>query len=145
MVKKVSIKTTKNSDSVVQYLESLEDPLQVEQGKQILELFEQTLKVPAKMWGSSIVGFGEYTYYRANGDVGNFMATGFSMRKSGPVFYVMPGYKKADPYLKRLGKHSLGKSCLYVKKLSDIDTAVLQEMIVAGIEELKQTHNVRMR
>lgn len=143
-MKKVEIKTSKSDASVNAFIEGLENPDQVAEGKQLLALFDEILPVPPQMWGTSIVGYGEYTYYRANGDVGTFMATGFSMRKSGPVFYIMPGYKKAEPYLKRLGKHSLGKSCLYVKRLSDIDLEVIKELVLAGLEDLKATHDVKL-
>ena len=92
------------------------------------------------MWGNSIIGFGEYTYYRSNGDVGHFMATGFSPRKSGPTLYILPGYKDYSEMLSRLGKHKLGKSCLYLKRLDDIDSKVLATLIKQGMADLKASH-----
>ena len=67
-----------------------------------------------------------------------------AMRKSGPVLYIMPGYSKAAIYLDKLGPHKLGKSCLYVKRLTDIDMQVLEDLIVAGLNELNETHAVRL-
>lgn len=144
MVKRVNIKTTKNSQPVEDYLDGLDSPAFSEQGYQLLGLFSRVTGCDPKMWGGIIVGFGEYVYHRANGDEGLFMATGFSMRKSGPVLYIMPGYATASVYLDRLGPHKLGKSCLYIKRLSDVDLKVVEELIVAGLDELKESHTVRL-
>lgn len=93
-----------------------------------------------KMWGDSIIGFGEYTYHRANGDEGQFMACGFSPRKSGPTLYIMPGYTDYSALLDKLGKHKLGKSCLYLKSVDGIDLSVLAELIKLGLQDLKKSH-----
>lgn len=92
------------------------------------------------MWGPSIVGFGSYVYHRSNGVRGEFMATGFSPRKSGPVLYIMPGYKDYSDLLNKLGKHKLGKSCLYLKSVADVDQKVLEKLIKCGLKDLKKTH-----
>ena len=96
------------------------------------------------MWGDTIVGYGEYTYYRSNGDEGTYMATGFAIRKSGPTIYIMPGYQNYAPMLAKLGRHRRGKSCLYLRRLEDVDTDVLEQLISRGLEDLKATHAVRM-
>lgn len=96
------------------------------------------------MWGSGIVGFGEYDYKRSNGDFGVFMATGFSIRKSGPTLYIMPGYQDYDELMKKLGPHKLGKSCLYLKNLEEIDLGIIAKLIKAGLKDLKKTHKVRI-
>ena len=95
------------------------------------------------MWGNSIVGFGQYHYRYATGREGDFLATGFSPRKSNLSIYIMPGYGDFSDILKNLGKHKLGKSCLYVNKLSDIDLDILAQLIAAGIERLDQIWPVR--
>lgn len=142
MAKKIELKTSKNDASVAQYIDGLDSEVDREQARELNELFIKTTNLEPKMWGTSIVGYGEYTYYRANGDEGQFMATGFAMRKSGPVLYIMPGYSTAEPILKRLGNHKLGKSCLYLKRLSDVDKAVLAELMEEGLRELKEKHAV---
>jgi len=90
------------------------------------------------MWGDSIVGFGQYHYRYATGREGDFLATGFSPRKSNLSIYIMPGYGDFSDILNDLGKHKLGKSCLYVNKLADIDLDVLQKLIAAGIKRLDE-------
>ena len=140
MAKKVQLKTSKNDASVIEFLETVEPEQLRKDSFELLALFEKVTGMEAKMWGGSIIGFGEYTYYRANGDVGRFMATGFSPRKSGPTLYIMPGYQDYDAILATLGKHKLGKSCLYLKRLEDIDQKVLTKLIKMGLEDLKASH-----
>lgn len=140
MAKKVKIKTTKNSASVSKFLNSIEDDQLRKDSKALLKLFKETTKMKPKMWGPSIIGFGEYTYHRSNGDEGLFMATGFSPRKSGPTLYIMPGYKEYKPLLKDLGPHKLGKSCLYLKNLEDVNLKIISKLIKAGMKDLKKKH-----
>ena len=144
MVKKVVLKTRKNKSSVSAYLNGIEPAEARRQAKQLAKLFKTTTGARPKMWGSSIVGYGEYTYYRANGDEGQFMASGFSVRNSGPVLYIMPGYKNYKNLMAKLGPHKLGKSCLYLKNLDGIDMDVVAELIHRGIEDLKKAHSVKI-
>jgi hypothetical protein len=88
------------------------------------------------MWGPSIVGYGRYRYTYESGRTGEACATGFSPRKAEISVYVMTGYAELDGQLARLGKHKLGKSCLYIKRLSDVDAQVLAEIIRAGLSNL---------
>ena len=85
------------------------------------------------MWGSSIVGFGSYHYRYASGREGDFFEAGFSPRKRALTIYVMAGFAEYDDLLARLGKHTTGKSCLYVKRLADIDLDVLREMLTRSV------------
>ncbi len=94
------------------------------------------------MWGPSIVGYGRYHYRYKSGREGDFLATGFSPRKAAHSIYIMPGYADFTHILSRLGKHKLGKSCLYVNKLADIDLDVLAELIRAGLDDLEKTWSV---
>jgi hypothetical protein len=144
MPKQVVLKTTKNKASVNTYLNSIEDENSRRDAKALLKIFKQASGAKATMWGGSIIGFGEYRYARANGDEGRFMATGFAIRKSGPVLYIMPGYQDYSEIMQRLGKHKLGKSCLYLKRLSDIDTDVLRELIHLGLEDLGKKYDVKI-
>lgn len=88
------------------------------------------------MWGSSIVGYGQYRYRYENDREGTFLATGFSPRKASLSLYIIPGYAGRGAILPRLGKHRTGRACLYVNKLADIDREVLAELIAAGLEDL---------
>jgi hypothetical protein len=139
MPKEVKLKTSKNDASVEAFIESVSPDQLREDSYELLAFFKRVTGLPAKMWGPSIIGFGEYTYYRSNGDKGTFMATGFSPRKSGPTLYILPGYKDYSDILDQLGKHKLGKSCLYLKRLSDINLEVLEKLIRTGMEDLKAT------
>ena len=145
MAKKVKIKTTANSSSVSAYLNAIEPAETRKEAKQLAKLFKQVSGAKPRMWGSSIIGYGRYTYYRSNGDEGEMLATGFSMRKSGPVLYIMPGYKDYSKFLNTLGPHKLGKSCLYLKNLQNIDLTTLEKLIKQGLTDLKKTHEVVMR
>lgn len=142
--KKVQIKTGLSGASVSSYLNGIESAKARKEAKALAKVFKEVSGSRPKMWGESIVGYGKYVYARANGDVGEFMATGFSMRKSGPVVYIMPGFAGAKSLLKKLGKHKLGKSCLYLKSLNDIDIAVLRELIAASLIDLKKIHEVKL-
>lgn len=143
MAKKVKLKTTKNNKSVSAFLNEIEDENLKKQCKKLSKLFQEITGKKPKMWGNSIVGFGEYIYHRANGDEGVFMATGFSPRKSGPTIYIMPGYQDYSSILKDLGPHKLGKSCLYLKSLEDIDLKVLRKLIKKGLADLKKNYKVK--
>ncbi len=105
---------------------------------QILDaLFRRVTGFGPLMWGPSMVGYGRYHYIYRTGRQGDFLATGFSPRKAAFSIYIMPGYAEFGEVLKRLGKHKLGKSCLYVNKLADIDLVVLEELITAGLKDLE--------
>ena len=141
MAKKVQLKTSKTAKSVSAFLDSIENDALKKDCKKLLRIFKDATGLKAKMWGESIVGFGEYTYFRANGDEGMFMATGFSPRKSGPTLYVMPGYQNYSEYLKKLGPHKLGKCCIYLKNTENIDLDILKELIKTGLKDLKKNHD----
>ena len=99
-------------------------------------LFRDVTGFEPRMWGPSIVGYGQYHYKYASGREGDYLATGFSPRKSAHSIYIMPGYADFQSILDRIGKHKTGVSCLYVNKLADIDLDVLRELIRAGLTDL---------
>lgn len=99
-------------------------------------LFRRITGFTPRMWGPTMVGYGRYDYVYASGHSGSSMATGFSPRKAEHSIYFLPGHADPGDMLARLGKHRIGKSCLYVKRLSDIDLDVLEELIVAGLADL---------
>lgn len=128
---------------VTSYIKTLGKAGQSE-AKQLIEIFTEVTKVKPVMWGPSIVGFGRYHYTYESGREGDCAATGFSMRKSGPTLYIMPGYKDYSDILKNLGPHKLGKSCLYLKSLEDIHIPTLKKLIRAGLADLKKIFPVTM-
>ena len=92
------------------------------------------------MWGSSIVGLGNYHYKYASGREGDWFLTGFSPRKDNLTLYLMSGFEQFDGLLRQLGKHKTGKGCLYIKKIEDIDLATLKELVNQSVEHLKRTN-----
>ena len=140
MPKKIKLKTKKNNKSVGDFIKSIKDEGLRKDSQTLLKLFKKVTGKQPKMWGSSIIGFGTYIYHRSNGDEGEFMATGFSPRKSGPTLYIMPGYSDYGDLMKKLGPHKLGKSCLYLKNLEGIDLKVIEKLIKLGLKDLKKTH-----
>jgi hypothetical protein len=97
---------------------------------------------PAQMWGSSIVGFGRYEYKYDSGREGDCQVVGFSPRKASMSIYIMPGYRDFSEKLARLGKHKMGKACLYINKLADVDMAVLEEIVRDGVAYMKANYPV---
>lgn len=142
MPKKVKIKTQKTASSVSAHLNAIEDADSRRDGKTLLKLFKEVTGIKPKMWGDSIVGFGTYTYFRKNGDEGEMLATGFSMRKSGPVLYVLNRSDANPKLMSKLGPHKFGKSCLYIKRVADIDLEVLKSLIKNGLKDLKKSYDV---
>ena len=124
------------------FLETVEPAKKREDGKALLELFARVTGLKPKMWGPSIIGYGRYHYKYDSGREGEFMLTGFSPRKANLVMYIMPGYRSdaMQDKLARLGKYKLGKSCLYINKLSDVDTGVLAEIITDGLAHMRETY-----
>jgi hypothetical protein len=94
-----------------------------------------------EMWGTSMVGFGLYRYTYASGHSGEWFQVGFAPRKRDLTVYLMAGFDGLEPQLARLGKHKTGKSCLYVARLDDIDTAVLEQMIETSVARLRQRYD----
>ena len=130
-----SPKTAPNAVDPVAYL-ARQPPPRADEGAQLDALFRDVTGFAPQMWGDSIVGYGRYDYSYASGHGGTWLATGFSPRKAKLSIYIMPGYQDYGDILKRLGKHSTGKSCLYVNKLEDIDLDVLGALIRAGLKDL---------
>ena len=136
-------KTVQTDVSVDEFIASIAHPTRRQDAAVLVDLFSKVTGFAPKMWGNSIVGFGQYHYRYATGREGDFLATGFSPRKSNLSIYIMPGYGDFFDILQNLGKHKLGKSCLYVNQLADINLDVLAQLITAGLEGLDQMWPVR--
>lgn len=129
-------KTAPTGASVEDFLQSVEPERKAVEVQELDRLFRNATGYQPQMWGPSIVGYGRYHYRYASGREGDYLATGFSPRKARHSIYIMPGYQDYGSILARLGKHKLGKSCLYVNRLADIDLDVLGELIRAGLKDL---------
>ena len=129
-------KTRETDVSVADFLSSVTHPIRSADAQTLLDLFQSITGYSPKMWGPTIIGFGQYHYIYDSGREGDCCATGFSPRKANLSIYVMPGYNDYSEILSRLGKYKMGKACLYVNKLADIDIDVLAELIRAGLRDL---------
>ena len=136
-------KTKPTRLSVTAFINSLDDPDKRRDVKRISAMMRRATGSRARMWGSSIVGFGQYHYKYDSGREGDFMITGFSPRKQALTLYIMPGFKTFDPLMKKLGKYKTGKSCLYIKRLSDVDEAVLEKLIVGSVKHMKNKYKTK--
>jgi hypothetical protein len=131
-------KTKATTKSVPEYLEQIADPKRKADCKTIAVLMENLTGSRPKMWGDSIVGFGDYRYKYASGREGDWFLSGFSPRKQSLTLYIM-GYLEYYPdHLERLGKFKHGKGCLYINKLEDVDMEVLEDLIRTSIKRLKK-------
>lgn len=119
------------------FLAAVEHPVRRADALVLDQLFRKITGWKPRMWGPTIVGYGSYHYVYDSGREGDCNATGFSPRKASLSIYVMPGYQDFGEILSRLGKHKIGKACLYVNKLADIDLDVLEELIRAGLADLE--------
>ena len=135
---KAELKTKVNEASVTEFLNSVEDEQKRKDSFEILKLMKKLSKEDGKMWGGSIVGFGSYHYKGASGREGEWMLIGFSPRKQNITLYIMPGFERYPALMKKLGKYSTGKSCLYIKRLSDVDASVLKELVTESIKVMKK-------
>lgn len=136
-------KTQATKQSAEDFIATVEPDKRRAEAQVLLALFRKVTGWEPVMWGPAIVGFGEYHYKYDSGREGDFMATGFSPRKAKLSIYILPGYQDYSEILTRLGKHSTGKSCLYVNKLDDIDLDVLGELIAAGVRDLSKIYPVK--
>ena len=130
-------KTKPTNESVKDFLNRIPEADRREDCFAIAEIMEEITGEKPKMWGPSIVGFGTYHYKYASGREGDWPITGFSPRKKDLTVYIMMGFEKHDELMKKLGRHSVGKSCLYIKRLADIDVPILKKLIKTSVKELK--------
>jgi hypothetical protein len=132
-------KTTRSPLSVPEFLAAVDDPRRRADAEAACALMAEVTGAPPTMWGTSIVGFGGYHYRYASGREGDAPAVGLSPRKQALTIYLSAGFDDHDELLGRLGPHRTGKSCLYLKRLSDVDEQVLRSLIGAGFRSLDGT------
>ncbi len=136
---KVELKTKENDADPVAFLNSVADEQQREDSLVILDLMQRVTGEPAKMWGPAIIGFGSRTLKYDSGRELDWMITGFSPRKGSLTLYIMDGFARYDELLASLGKHKTGKSCLYVKRLTDIDMSILETLVTESVEHVRKS------
>jgi hypothetical protein len=136
------IKTKATGVSVDDFIDAVPNPQRREDGKKIRAMMERLSGEPARMWGPTIIGFGSYHYKYDSGHEGTMCRLGFSPRKAELVLYVLTdgAAEGEEAQLARLGKHKTGKCCLYIKKLSDVDEVVLEEMVVGALAHMDEKY-----
>lgn len=133
-------KTKETDESVIEFIESVENPKKRQDAYRLLEIFEETSGYPAKMWGPSIIGFGSYHYVYASGHEGDAPLVGFSPRKAKTTLYFATGDDERIQLLEKLGKHTRGKGCVYINKTDDVDISVLKQLITQSIAFLQKLY-----
>ncbi|HKL17734.1 MAG TPA: DUF1801 domain-containing protein [Halalkalibaculum sp.] len=136
-----ALKTQQNEGNVIAFLNAVEEKQKREDSLALLDIMKEASGEEPKMWGPSIVGFGKYHYKYESGREGNWFLTGFSPRKQKMSVYIVPGFERFNDLIARLGKYSTGKSCLYFKKLTDIDCDILSQLIRESVEYMKKKYS----
>ncbi|CAH2465593.1 MULTISPECIES: DUF1801 domain-containing protein [Bacillus] len=134
------LKTIETNNSVLEFIESVENLNKRESAYQLLDIFTETTGYTAKMWGPSIIGFGTYHYKYESGHEGDAPLVGFSPRKAKISLYFTTGDPRREELLKKFGKYTSGKSCIYINKVADIDIHVLKALIEQSVSFLKETY-----
>ena len=135
-------KTKPTSASVEEYLTSKASPEQLSDCKALMASFKKVTKQSPKMWGPSIVGYGSYSYKYESGRTGESCLTGFAVRGKELVVYIVAESQEQQALLAKLGKHKMGKACLYFKRLADLDINVLEKLVSGSIAEIKRRRAV---
>jgi len=135
------LKTKENDNDVMEFIEQVESERKRGDAYQLLDLFTETTGFKAKMWGSSIIGFGSYHYKYASGHEGDAPLVGFSPRKAKISLYFATGDTEREQLLKDFGKHTTGKACVYINKVADIDVNVLKALITQSVRFLKKHYS----
>ncbi|HKX72754.1 MAG TPA: DUF1801 domain-containing protein [Candidatus Saccharimonadales bacterium] len=135
-----TIKTLVNNDNVEDFINTVDGDIKKADAFKLLEIYKSVTNEAPKMWGSSIIGFGQYHYKsERSAQEGDWPLAGFSPRKQNLTLYIMPGVGDYDDLLGKLGKHKTSKACLYLNKLSDVDETVLKEIIKRSYDDAVRT------
>ncbi len=134
------LKTKANDASVRSYLAAIDDVQRRQDCQTLIALMSKVTKQEPKMWGTSIVGFGNYHYRYESGHEGDSSLVGLSSRKGDISLYLMGDFEGRESLLAQLGKHKTAKACLYVKRVSDINLPVLEKLVAASVAEKKRRH-----
>lgn len=135
-----TLKTKPTAQSVTSFINGIEDATKRADCKKIAGMMREATGKRAKMWGTSIVGYGNYHYKYASGREGDWMVTGYSPRAQNISVYIMPGFEPFGDLLGKLGKYKTGKSCLYIKRLEDVDEKVLARLIRESVKLMRKRY-----
>ncbi|HUI39123.1 MAG TPA: DUF1801 domain-containing protein [Candidatus Nitrosotalea sp.] len=133
-------KTKPTEVSVAAYIATIPDEGKRADAKTLVKMMQSASGEKPKMWGPSIIGFGSYHYKYESGREGDMPVIAFSPRKPAIVFYGVTGFSGADGLLAKLGKHTTGKGCLYVKKLADVDPKILESLVTKALTDKRGKH-----
>ena len=133
-------KTKPTKQSVAGFLAKVADPTKRADAKTLIAMMKDATKQEPVMWGTSIIGFGTYRYKYASGREGDWPIVGLSPRKQNLTVYIMPGFDEFEDLLSKLGKHSTGSSCLYIKRLADIDLPTLKKIVTKSVAKMKKKY-----
>ena len=136
-----TLKTQLTTASVDAFLKRIADDDRRNDCQTVVRIMKKAAKSEPRMWGSSIVGFGSYHYKYQSGREADWFVVGFAPRKQDLTLYIMAGYDRFPAILARLGKYKTGKSCLYIRRLADVDQGVLEELVSASVKYMKQAHS----
>jgi hypothetical protein len=134
------LKTKLTQASVDDFLNAIQDTQVRQDCWAIVDIMQEATQSKPQMWGTSVVGFGSYHYKYASGREADWMLTGFAPRKQNITLYIMAGFEQYDEMLAQLGKHACGKSCLYIKRLSDVDVPTLKQLVQASVQHMITTN-----
>ena len=132
------LKTKPTTASVAQFLKAIKDKARRDDCLALVELMSKATGAKPQMWGSSIVGFGAYHYVYASGREGDWFLVGFSPRKQNLTLYLTGGFEPHAELLAKLGKYKLGKGCLYLNALADVDRTTLRKLISQSVKHIRQ-------
>ena len=137
------LKTKPTKASVKAFIESIEDGQKRADARKIASMMRRATGARAKLWGASIVGYGSYKYTNSKGEDFEWMLTGYSPRKQALSIYIMPGFANFKRLMSKLGKYKTGKSCLYIRRLSDVDEKVLEQLIGRSVQHMRKKYETR--
>ena len=137
------LKTKQNNASVASFLAGVVDKQQRADAKKLSAMMREATGSRAKMWGSAIIGFGSYHYKYASGREGDWPIVGYSPRKQNLSIYIMAGFSGSEKMLAKLGKHKTGRSCLYIKRLADVDEVVLRKLIDKSVKYIRGKYETK--
>ena len=129
-----------NDQSVTAFLDKISDEARRAECYAVLGMMKRVTRTEPKLWGSGLVGFGSYHYKYESGHEGDCFVTGFASRKTALTLYLTAGVDRYPKLLAKLGKHKAGKGCLYIKKLDDVNLAVLEDLVSKSVEWTKATY-----
>lgn len=135
------LKTKPTGASVTTFIKAVDDPRKRADAREVMALMRDVTGKRPRMWGASIVGYGSYHYRYKSGQEGDWPVTGFSPRKQYLTVYIMPGFSRYTVLMKKLGKYKTSKSCLYLRRLDDVDRSILRRLVARSVADMKKMYD----